>query len=94
MIARVVAFDMIDQREREPMSAPRLSRDATDSSENAEPTLSTDPTEPMLSAEPTEPMLATESTDLRDAYERTESSDARLAMPHRTPGVAIAGMGR
>ena len=82
MIARVDAFDMIAQRERELMSAPMLSQDATDSSENADPMLSTEPTDPMLRIEPTDPMLASESTDLRDAYESAESAPRlRLAMP-------------
>jgi hypothetical protein len=67
MIARVAAFDMIAQRERELMRAPMLSQDATDSSENADPMLSTEPTEPMLRMEPADPMLTTESTDLREA---------------------------
>ena len=66
-MARVAAFDMIAQRDRELMIAPRLSQDATDSSENADPMLSTEPTDPMLRADPTDPMLATESTDLREA---------------------------
>jgi hypothetical protein len=67
MIAHVAALDMIAQRERELISAPMLSQDATDSRENADPMLSTDPTEPMLRMEPADPMLAIESTDLRDA---------------------------
>jgi hypothetical protein len=75
---------MIAQRDRELMSAPTLSQDATDSSENADPMLSTEPTEPMLRIDPAEPMLAIESTDLREAYESGDSSECvRRAIPPR-----------
>lgn len=84
MIARVVAFDKIAQRERELISAPTLSQDATDSSENADPMLSTEQKEPMLRMEPAEPMLAIESAEPREAYESVESApDVRLAMEPR-----------
>ena len=86
MIARVAACDMIAHRDRELISAPTLSQDATDSNENAEPMLSTDPKDPMLRMEPADPMLAIESTEPRDAYESAESvPEVGLAMSHATP---------
>ena len=84
MIPRIVAFDMIAQRDRELISEPMQSQDATDSSENADPMLSTEPTDPMLRIDPAEPMLAIDSKELRDAYESVESArELRLAMQPR-----------